>query len=92
MCFRAIKTQNKKLKMGWETIHYFPREGGGGGYPSMENSMKIINFFFEAFPNASLTKLWLQKQFFFICPFYAYLSHCFIGEFFSMMESKHNMF
>ena len=21
-----------------------------GGYPSMENSMKIINFFFEAFP------------------------------------------
>ena len=27
---------------------------GGGGYPSMENSIKIINIFFEPFPNRNV--------------------------------------
>ena len=52
MCFRAIKPQNKNLKNCGEKINYFPQEGGGaGGYPSMENSMEIINIFFQPFPN-----------------------------------------
>ena len=31
-------------------INYFPRRGGRGGTPLVENSAKIINFFFEPFP------------------------------------------
>ena len=43
MCFRANRPQNKKFKNCCKKINYFPQEGGGGGgYPSMENSMKII--------------------------------------------------
>ena len=44
----------------WKKINYFPREGGGGGYPSMENSMEIIKFFLEAFPKMS--RLLLKKR------------------------------
>ena len=42
---------DQTTKFVWKQIDYFPREGGvGGGYPSMENSMEIIIFFFETFP------------------------------------------
>ena len=50
MCFRAIRPQNRFFKkIDGKKIIIF--RGGGGGYPSMENSMKIIIIFFEAFPN-----------------------------------------
>ena len=41
MCFMAIGPQNKNIAKLLEKIYYFPHEGGG--YPSMENSMEIIN-------------------------------------------------
>ena len=50
MCFKAIRQKNNQNENLLEKNNYFPREGDGGGYPSMENSMKIINNFFEAFP------------------------------------------
>ena len=58
MCFRAIIPQNKNLKNCWKQINYFPRERGqgGGGYPSIENSMEIINIFFEPFPIPNVSK------------------------------------
>ena len=34
----------------YSMIFYFFPGGGGRGYPSMENSMKIINIFVEPFP------------------------------------------
>ena len=41
-------TKQKFKKIVGRKINYFPREGGG--YPSMENSMEIINILFEPFP------------------------------------------
>ena len=54
MCLRAIRPQNKNENL-LEKNNYLPREGGG--YPSMENSMKIIIFFLETFP-----KLYLEDS------------------------------
>ena len=36
--------------------YYGGRGGGGGGVPSKENSMEIINIFFEPYPSALLKK------------------------------------
>ena len=49
MCFRAIRPQNRFLKKLLEKNSLFST-GGGQGYPSMENSMKIINFFLRNLP------------------------------------------
>ena len=60
MCFRAIIPQNNKLKNCWKKIKYFPW-GGGVGYPSMENSMKMIYLFFEPIPNDNSMMLILAR-------------------------------
>ena len=51
------------FKNCWKKINYFPREGGGGGYPSMENSITFNVFFIETFPKGKAKKKCKTKVF-----------------------------